>query len=126
MHILSLIAQLQSYTRFFEFRLWRNVIFDRQGASDIGCDVSSRQNDHGFLINVKNRSFASIVSRSQVMCRFSLIINSDLSISAVRGRLEPEVTSFDHSFLVVFNTYYLSNTNHSVAIYVFGFSVVSE
>jgi hypothetical protein len=55
------------------------------------------------------------VHRSQVICVVSFVNNGSLPISAATGRLETEATSpFDHSFLLVFNTHYLSSIDPSI------------
>jgi hypothetical protein len=48
--------------------------------------------DHGMLLVLKT-CFVAIVYRPQVIRVFSKVSDGDLSISAVKGRIKPEITS---------------------------------
>jgi hypothetical protein len=75
--------------------------------------------DHRFVL-IFNPHFGSIVYRSRVICDFSAVKSGVLSFAAASGRLRPEVMSpfdsFDHGFLYVFTTHFLSSMHRYTSI----------
>jgi hypothetical protein len=83
-------AQFESYTRFFNCRLWRNSISTARGR--LRPEVTSPVNrvDHGFLF-IFGRHLPSILYRFDVIRAFVIVENGRKTISAARGRVRPEV-----------------------------------